>query len=357
MNSSLDKSSKFQPLLNAQSIIYAGITWAVLALLFYLLFSTPIPGEERPFWYSISTYIFEQVPFLVAAILCLRNWRSPQIASGRRVWLGIGLGMLSYFIGNLVFGWWELHWGLDPDVSPADLFFIGFYLCLAWGMILAVVGRRLNLELWQWGIVGGIAAGAITLAIWLSFSSPAQAQPVSASPLAPTLQKVSSPGLIAASPRQSPSVRQLQQAKPTPRVKPATATPSKTPAAAATTPENSSSAPQWVLSLQQTLQPLGNPLGLFYIIFDVLLLIIATILLLGFWGGRLAQSWRMLAAATFCFYIADMWFNYATNYISDYQSGFLLEVFWVFSGVLFAIGAVLEYENSSRSRRGGRKRA
>jgi len=358
MNSSLDKSSKFQPLLNAQNIIYAGITWAVLALLFYLLFSTPIPGEDRPFWYSISTYVFEQVPFLVAAILCLRNWRSPQIASGRKVWLGIGLGMLSYFIGNLVFGWWELYWGLDPDVSPADLFFIGFYLFLAWGMFLAVVNRRLNLELWQWGIVGGIAAGAITLAIWLSLSSPVQAQPLSASASPPTLQKrVSTPSaLIAASPRQSPPVRQLQQAKPTAQANPATAKPSKTPAAGATS-EKPSSAPQWVLSMQQALQPLGNPLGLFYIICDVLLLIIATILLLGFWGGRLAQSWRMLAAGTFCFYIADMWFNYATNYISDYQSGFLLEVFWVFSGVLFAIGAVLEYENSSRSRRGGRKRA
>ena len=41
----------------------------------------------------------------------------------------------------------------------------------------------------------------------------------------------------------------------------------------------------------------------------------------------------------------------------DYQSGGLLEVFWVFSGVLFAIGAVLEFDTSSRSRRTGRKRA
>jgi hypothetical protein len=86
-------------------------------------------------------------------------------------------------------------------------------------------------------------------------------------------------------------------------------------------------------------------------------LIIPALLLLAFWGGRFAQSWRMIAAAAFSFYIADMWFTYATDHITDYQSGFLLEVFWVFSGVLFAIGAALEYDNSIRYRRAGRKRA
>ena len=65
----------------------------------------------------------------------------------------------------------------------------------------------------------------------------------------------------------------------------------------------------------------------------------------------------MIAAATFSFYIAHMSFTYATAHITDYQSGFLLKVFWVFSGVLFAIGAALEYDNSIRYRRAGRKRA
>ncbi len=75
-------------------------------------------------------------------------------------------------------------------------------------------------------------------------------------------------------------------------------------------------------------------------------------------GGRFAQSWRMIAAAAFSLYIADIWFKYATNRLSDYQSGGLLEVFWVFSGVLFGIGAALEYDLSSRSRsRSGRRRS
>jgi hypothetical protein len=53
-----------------------------------------------------------------------------------------------------------------------------------------------------------------------------------------------------------------------------------------------------------------------------------------------------------------MWFAYAQATQGDnYQSGELLEVFWVFSGILFAMGAVLEYDISlNRKRRmSGRK--
>jgi hypothetical protein len=99
-------------------------------------------------------------------------------------------------------------------------------------------------------------------------------------------------------------------------------------------------------------------LNWFYVTSDVLLLMIATILLLAFWGGRMSLSWRMIAAAAISLYIADMWFKYADK-IPNYQSGEILEVFWVISGVLFGMGAALEYDASlNRSRRErGRKRA
>jgi hypothetical protein len=38
----------------------------------------------------------------------------------------------------------------------------------------------------------------------------------------------------------------------------------------------------------------------------VALLIIATTMLLAFWGGKVSLSWRMIAAAAFSLYIADM---------------------------------------------------
>jgi hypothetical protein len=88
------------------------------------------------------------------------------------------------------------------------------------------------------------------------------------------------------------------------------------------------------------------------------LLVIATALLLAFWGGKSSRSWQMIAFATFCFFIADMWFKYADTRLPEYQSGALLEVFYVLAGVLFWIGAALEYSLSmapSRSRRARRR--
>ncbi|MGA9380136.1 MAG: hypothetical protein WBV73_15335 [Phormidium sp.] len=367
MSNISDKSSSPKPLFSVKTIVIAGIVWAVLALLFFLLFSITPPGEARPKWYLIGTYIFEQGAFLFAAILCFRNWRSPQIVSGRQVWLGIGLGMLFYFLGNFLFGFWELVWQLEPDVSLGDIFFIATYIALAWGMIQAVISRRLNLEKWQWGIVAAIAAIGIALAYWVtSFdAAPAQAAILpSSNNIALVAQ--ASPAPAAALPDAKPPVGKptptpAKETKVTPAASPtAVAKPTVTPPAEATKPaarEGNTSAPAWIVAINEQLKPFATPVSLFYVVADVLLLIIATMLLLAFWGGRFSQSWRMIAAAALCLYIADMWFKWAEKQ-PDYQSGSLPEVFWVFSGVLFAIGAALEYDTStsSRSRRSGARK-
>ncbi|BAY28695.1 hypothetical protein NIES2107_05270 [Nostoc carneum NIES-2107] len=283
MSSSYESSHRSKSIFNTGNIVLASIGWAVLALLYFLLFSAKVPGadgvESRAEWYVIGTNIFEALAYLGAGILCLRNWRSQQIVSGRNVWLAIGIGMLSYFLGGIFFGYTEIILKEEPDVSIGDVFFVVTYLCLGTGMILAAAHRRINLEKWQWLVVLAIGVFGSLLAWWIS----------------------------------------LQQPKP--------------------------------------LDLLGTVLNWFYIVSDVAILIIATTLLLAFWGGKVAQSWRMIAAAAFSLYIADMWFKYAQG--PNYQSGEILEVFWVFSGVLFGMGAALEYEASlSRSRRErGRKRA
>jgi len=339
MSSSLEKEKSsfgIQSLLTSQNLVYLGIAWGVISLLFFLLFSISVPGEESPFWYLVGTYILELIPFLTAAILCFRNWRSPQIASGRNVWLGIGLGTICWFVGGLLFGWWELYLKLEPDVSPADLFYIFFYLFVSWGMILAVIPRRLNLEIWQWLTVAGIALAGIALAIWVFISTPEVAE--EANILIP-----------------SSDIEQVQAAvEPKAILVQASSTASPTTETAAVSEHEP---PSWALALDKTLQPLGKYVNLFYIVGDVFLLVIASTLLLAFWGGRFAQSWRMIAAAAFSLYISDMWFKYAEASSVQYESGGLLEVFFVFSGVLFAIGALLEYDVSSRSRRAGRRRS
>ncbi|AKG22343.1 hypothetical protein [Calothrix sp. 336/3] len=290
MSSIYNKNKSSQSWFTTQNIILFSLGWGLLALLYFLLFSAKIPEadgiERRAEWYVIGTNIFEALAYLGAGLLCLRNWRSPQIVSGRHVWLSIGIGMLSYFLGGIFFGYTEVVMKEEPIVSLGDVFFVITYLLLGIGMTLAVISRRLNLETWQWIIVLAIALFGSALA-WL----------------------ISQP--------QGGGQEQIPD----------------------------------------SLQGIASILNWFYVVSDVLLLIIATILLLAFWGGRVSLSWRMIAAAAFSLYIADMWFKYA-NRIPNYQSGEILEVFWVWSGVLFGMGAVLEYDASlNRSRRErGRKR-
>lgn len=292
-----------------QTIVIASITWGVLALFFYLLFGIQVAvGEEADSWYAIGTYIFEQVAYLGAALLCLRNWENKQMVSGRAVWLFLGLGMFLFFMGNFFFGIWELLFGLDPDISLGDLFFLPCYLCLAWGMILAILPRRLNMGMMQWISVGTIGTlGAIGTYILISFAN--------------------------------------TQAENLPEV-------------TAEVEEIASNAPAWAQQLDNALEPLADVVGQLYVLGDIALLVIAFTLLFAFWGGRFAQSWRMIAAASFFLFISDIWFYYAVTTDPNYLSGQILEVGWVFSAILFGIGAALEYDVSNRatSRRGGSRR-
>ncbi len=350
MSTSIDKSRSKS--LSVQTIVFSEIVWAVMALLFFLLFSVTEPGKERPDWYSYGTSVFEIVAYATAALLCFRNWRSPQIVSGRKVWMGVGLGMLCYAIGGLLFTYWETFLGRDAAVSPGDFFYVPTYLFLGWGMVMAFADRRLNLEMWQWGIVAGIAAISIAFATWIT--------------IAPGLQAAGLFSIAPVSAQTAPTKASPKPAKPNPqasiKITPAAspvaplAAPvvEKTPVAV---PVEKTPAPGWVTAIEDALAPLKPALDYFYVMADVFILIVATTLLMAFWGGRFSQSWRMIAAAAFSLYIADMWFKYATTKLTDYQSGGLLEIFWVLSGVLFGVGAALEFDLSRSRRAGGRRRA
>ncbi|MDB9312111.1 hypothetical protein PN462_03280 [Spirulina sp. CS-785/01] len=299
--------------LNGQNIVFMGLLWSSATVFFFLSYSITPPGQDSPFWYLIGTYIWETVPFIFATWLCYRNWKSPQIASGSDVWLYMGLGLGSYSLANFIFGIWELYFGLDPEISPADLFYLLFTVFITWGMVLAVLPRRLNLEWRQWLIVAGVAFLGIASAIWLTFGAPEEGG-VETPPPTPTEQ-------------------------------------------AAPAPDPYADVPGLIEATDKFLRVFARPVNLFYTISDIIFLIIASTLLLAFWGGRFSRSWQMIAAAALAKYIADMWLKYATTLPDQYESGGFLEVFYVFSGVLFAIGAALEYDvSTSRSGRSRRRR-
>ncbi|MGF1566694.1 MAG: hypothetical protein ACFCVD_01225 [Nodosilinea sp.] len=323
----MSKTSASSPAgLSTPLLVGACIAWGVITLLFFLLFSAPGADGSQPHWFLLGINLLETGAFFLAALLCFRNWRSTQMVSGRYVWFWIGMGLLAYTFGNVLFFIWGNIWGLDPTVSLGDFFYIVSYIFLAAGMFKAVLPRRLNLDTSQWLIVAGIGLGGVLLALFVNIAA-AEAYAVPPGPTA----------VIAQAPTPLPGAETVPD--PNPAVDPAL----------------TSTAPSWVLQLDQRLEPLEDIVGILYLIGDCVLLVIAGTLLVAFWGGRFSQSWKLIAVAAICLYVADMFFAYAVN-TDNYVEGSLWEIFWTFSAVFFGLGAVVEYDLSVNSRRGSRRR-
>jgi len=242
------------------------------------------PEYRRPLWYRIGTYVLQTLSIIYTGWLCWRNCQSPKMLGGRNVWLGLGMGVVSWGFGNLIFGYLDLATGKPPE-PPAlpDLFFVITYLLLSWGMALSVIGKRLNLFPKQWGIVGSVGLFGLAFGIYVTFFAGIK------------------DGVIEFG--------------------------------------------------------IGKLLAAFYALGDVWLLIVATILLLAYWGGKAAQSWRLLGGAGIAMFIADLGYNYSLNANGDkYQSGDWIEFFWIFAFILWGMGAALESDLSAQRSGASRRR-
>ncbi len=310
---------RWEHLWRKQNVIYWAFIWSGLSLFTYIFFSGPPQGVERPFWYRIFTaYILQNVPLLVAGSLCIRNGLSRRMPSGSKVWLLMGIALISYFVGNIFFSSWELVWHLNSTGSLGDPFFVIFYLCISSAMFIAIVSKRVKLNIYQWFIVAGISLYAVTIVMWIL-------KPPTAS-LAPVVQ--------------APSVAIVQTQN-------SATAPGTASVPNLTKPENEKfpDAPGWVMFFDDIFKPYGQNLNIFYVWCDVVLFTLATVIILAFWGGRLSNNWQINAQAIICFYIADMWFAYAGNQIKDYQGGFMLEVFWLLGAIQFGVAASIEFEH------------
>ncbi|MDX6698377.1 MAG: hypothetical protein QOE65_1774 [Solirubrobacteraceae bacterium] len=107
-----------------------------------------------------SQWVYDGVMFGAAA-LCLA--RAAIVPADRGAWLAIGLGVLSYFAG-------EVYWSLrltgladPPYPSLADALYLGFYPLSYVGLVLLVRGRMRHFpaSLWLDGIVGALAIAAV----------------------------------------------------------------------------------------------------------------------------------------------------------------------------------------------------
>ncbi len=308
MSNLLQTLSTSERLLQTKIIVRWAIILSSVSLFFFMFFSGPMQGVERPIWYRVGTSILQEIAIFGAGIVCLRNGLSKQMPSGTQVWLLTGSALFSYFIGNLFFYLWELLWGLDPVGSLGDPFFVLFYILLSLGMINAVINKQIKLKIYQWSIIAGITTYAAVMAMWIMTPPPAPATPPAA----------------------------------------VTTTQSSTSQASSSVPpaeEATSNAPEWVKSMDTVFKPHGAILNQFYVWSDVALFGLSLAMILAFWGGKLSNAWQFTAQAIICFYIADMWLSYATNHVSGYQSGFMLEIFWTLGAIQFGVAAALEFEH------------
>jgi hypothetical protein len=290
------------------NVILFAFFWAGLSLFVYMFLSGPMVGVERPIWYRATTgYIFQDIPLLMSGLLCLRNGLTKRMPSGSLVWLLMGIALLSYLLGNIFFTSWELVWHLNSTGCLGDPFFALFYVLTIAAMLILLLNQRIWLKFYQWAIVAVITGIAVFLLLAII---PAPA-PESATP--------------------TPVVTEIATAK------------QEAPAAAEEEPDLSQ-VPEWVAASDRLFKPYGKTLNLFYVWSDIILLAMAMMTILGFWGGRLNNAWQVNAQALACFYIADMWYAHAGNNIEGYQSGFMLEMFWVFGSVQFAVAAAVEFD-------------
>jgi hypothetical protein len=306
-------TSSLDRLLQKKNVMLWALSWTGLSLFIYIFFSGPPQGIERPFWYRIFTaYILQNIPPLVAGILCIRNGLSSRMPSGGKVWLLIGVSLISYLIGNIFFSSWELVWHLNSAGSLGDPFFMIFYSCLLLAMVVAIATNKVRLRLYQWAIVLGIAIYSAILVMWV---------------LKPPAVSFAPPSALTS---------QAQSAQP-----------STTTAPEVTQPPNEPKieAPEWVMFFDRIFKPYGQNLNIFYVWCDVGLFTLAAVMTIAFWGGRMSHAWQVNAQAIVCFYIADMWFAYAGNQIKDYQGGFILEAFWILGTIQFAVAAAVEFEH------------
>ena len=325
--------SNWQNLLKGENITYWGLIWSAIALVLYLTFSVVEPGTTRPVWFILVTTGMEEVGLVIAGCLCWRNWQSQYIPNGRGVWLLFSIATFAFGMGNLWFCLWELLWGLDPAASAGNPWFVIFYLMLIAGVRLAILDRDVQLARQHWIMVVSVATFGLIIGCWLTTGT-ARAEFVlqTATPI------VSLQGDVIA------GIRNPDREFTAPTL------------AHRTTDNQRKLIPAWVVAIDQSMQPLVTSFNLFYILCDLVLLIFATILFLGFWGGHLGAPWRTIAQAVLCFYIADTWFAYANNQVQGYESGSIMEVFWIFGIVQFGIAAALEFDNSIRARRLDRRR-
>jgi hypothetical protein len=280
---------KSQSRWNSAKVTAWGTVFLVFVLTIYLMFGFTEVGTARPIWFKFVTSFFSTIAMLGTFSLCWRNSLQVHIPSGQKVWGLFSWATIAILMSQMLTAIWELGFGLKSGASPADLCNVAFYVLTIWGLGLVMAQQKVALSRIHMLMVGIVAVAASIIAMQIMISA--------------TFSTSTSVSGVA-----------------------------------------------WANSIDHLLQPLVEVFGLFYLFSDVALIVMAAILFLGFWGGRMGTTWQIVSQGLACIYLADMRFAFLAK-TGGYESGDLLEVFWIAGFVQLSIAAALEWENAHRVKR------
>ena len=282
--------------------------WALLAVSCFVAFALFGPGSD---WFPLVVSLLKVGSFLTAAALCWRSSRCPEILSGQLVWQAIAVAMACYALGDITVILWRRLWDITSAVPLGSIFYGMSYLFLAIGLCQAVIPRQMSLNLPQTLGISSIGLVGVVMACWLTFQTPAINESTS-----------SRVGEILA-------ISAMQTAEGT------------------SVANTSQKVPAIVQAVDRRLKPITNRMSLLYVAGDCVLVVMAAALLIAFWGGTYSETWKLVALAGLCLYVADMFLVYEVGQ-GSYQQGAFWEIFWILSAILFGLSAGVEYGISKR---------
>ena len=322
-------TDKLEDFLTKKNIQIWSSSLVIGSILFYLVFGLSA-NTERPVWYRVAAVALQNMALLVSALLCLRNGLNRRMPIGSNTWTFLSVGLISYFCGNVFFSAWEVLWGLNSAGSLGDPFFVIFYTCTPIAMLLTIARKKVRLEAYQWSFLVAAASLVSLIVVVVTIFIPPVNVTTNTSPN-PVVQLVDNSSKEQLSQQSNGS---QSSSSSTPVI----------PDRKTLKEDTSESVPTWVLEIDRVIKPYANNLNYFYVWSDVILFTIATAIVMGLWGVKLHRAWIINSLAVTCYYVADIWFAYAANHIENYQSGFLLEIFWTFGAVLFGLAAATEFD-------------
>ncbi len=136
-------------------------TGVCLMLGFVAVFEASLLLRPEPVYSPLWDGVISNIALLLPALACFTR---AILGGPRRIaaaWLGVG--MLSFAVGNVIFVWSTALQADPPVPSPADIAFLGIYPAAAAALVCLVrrEGRSLSKSLWLDGALG--SAGAATL--------------------------------------------------------------------------------------------------------------------------------------------------------------------------------------------------